>query len=162
VNRVTSGFPEEAANTDVEQHTSKASHTVPIGRQQRKGSGASRYLPVAVVLGLALIGAAVWATGQIGAAQADAQVVTAINSPTDSLRHEWKKLPAPYNRSVAELNDMLKYDTPHGGDTFARTLFLRNEWKKLPAPYNRSVAELNDMLKYDSKKNEVGERRSRR
>jgi hypothetical protein len=55
-------------------------------------------------------------------------------------RQKWQSLPAPYNRSGAELRDMLAYDTPQAIDARARQV-----WKAMPAPYNRSVSELNEL-----------------
>jgi len=54
------------------------------------------------------------------------------------LYEKWRSLPAPYNHNVAELDNMLTYDTPQATDARAR-----KEWKQEPAPFNRSVAELN-------------------
>lgn len=61
-----------------------------------------------------------------------------INSRSAVIRNEWKSLPAPYNRSVAELNDILSYDTSQGTKALARKIREQE-----PAPFNRSVYELN-------------------
>jgi hypothetical protein len=66
------------------------------------------------------------------------------NSSTYSRIYEkWRSLPAPYNHNVAELNDMMTYDTPQATDARAQKV-----WEQEPAPYNRSISELN-ALKQD-------------
>jgi hypothetical protein len=71
-------------------------------------------------------------------AQSLSQSSAANNSLSGPVHAEWKSLPAPYNRSVTELNAMLAYDTKQGSDTLARKV-----WQLEPAPYSRSIYELN-------------------
>ncbi len=49
----------------------------------------------------------------------------------------WHELPAPYNRSAAELNDMRGYDTQEATDARARLA-----WTSAPEPFRRNVHEL--------------------
>jgi len=71
-------------------------------------------------------------------AQSPSQASAEINSLSGPVHAEWKSLPVPYNRSVAELNAMLAYDASQGIDTLARKV-----WQMEPAPFSRSIYELN-------------------
>lgn len=60
------------------------------------------------------------------------------NSPGGLIHDEWKSLPAPYSRSLAELNDMRSYVAAPLSDAQAHQV-----WKQEARPFSRSVYELN-------------------
>jgi len=63
---------------------------------------------------------------------------TRNNSPAGLMHNEWTSLPAPYNRSLAELNDMRSYVAAPLSDAQAHQV-----WKQEARPFSRSVYELN-------------------
>jgi len=98
-------------------------------------AGAHTANPAQASAATPLVAAGVGATGS---AQSP---VDAMNGSTGRrLYDKWRSLPAPYNHSVAELKDMLTYDTPQATDARAQKV-----WEQEAAPFNHNVAELNGL-----------------
>lgn len=98
-------------------------------------AGAHTANPAQASASTPLVAAGVGATGS-----AQSQVDAMNGSTGPRLYDKWRRLPAPYNHSVAELKDMLTYDAPQATDARAQ-----KEWEQEAAPFNRSVAELNEL-----------------